>query len=258
MKTHRNCNLALAGILWLLAGVQATAAEPLRIMPLGDSITCGTVPGGYRTKLWSDLTTARYAVDFVGASSENPDPSHLPDPAHNGYGGWRIDQLDANIIGWMQVEKPAVVLLHVGTNDVAQNCDVGNIPSRLSHLITDITTQSPQTHVIVAQIIGSSDPGIEAGIQAFNSQVPGVVNALASKGELVTMVDMHSVVPTGYLSDLVHPTKAGYDRMGDAWFSAIQSLGPIRNPGETPEPCTAVLSFLALLGVGAYVWWNRR
>ena len=72
------------------------------------------------------------------------------------------------------------------------------------------------------------------------------------------MVDMNAVVPANDYSDDWHPNKAGYDLMGDAWFSAIQALGPISNPVETPEPCTAVLSFLAFLGVGAYIWCNRR
>lgn len=259
MKTQRTCYLALAGILWLSAGVQATTTtEPLRIMPLGDSITCGTYPGGYRTKLWSDLASAHYTVDFVGASASNPDPVNLPDPDHNGYGGWRIEQLDADVVGWMDASKPAAVLLHVGTNDVAQNYDFGDISTRLSHLIKDITTQSPQTHLIVAQIIPILDSASESRVQAYNSLVSDVVASHAANGELVTLVDMHSVLTTSDLSDGVHPTKAGYDMMGNAWFNAIKSLGPIGNPIETPEPCSAILSLLGLIGLGVYAWWRQK
>ena len=48
------------------------------------------------------------------------------------------------------------------------------------------------------------------------------------------MVDMNAVVPANDYSDDWHPNKAGYDLMGDAWFSAIQALGPMSNPGGHP------------------------
>lgn len=258
MNTHRTHIPTVAGIVWLTIGAFASGVEPLRIMPLGDSITCGTYPGGYRTRLWNDLAAAHYSVDFVGASTSNPDPAHLPDPDHNGYGGYRIEQLDAGVSGWIQASKPAAVLLHIGTNDVAQNYEFDGISARLSHLITDITTQSPQTHLIVAQIIPLANSAWESQAQQYNRIVSQVVGEHARNGELVTLVDMHSVLTTSDLSDGVHPTQTGYDRMGDAWFNAIQALGPIANPVESPEPCSAVLSLLGLIGLGVYAWWNRR
>lgn len=247
----------VATVVWAALGVQAMAVESIRIMPLGDSITrgssyAGNVAGGYRTELWKDLTNAGYAVDFVGESTENPDPGNLPDPDHNGYNGWRIDQIDAQIVAWMKKEKPAVVLLHLGTNDAIQNYAFSTISARLSNLITDITTESPQTHVIVAKIIRSTDAGTEARVQTFNNSVDSVVAAHVANNELVTMVDMYSVVSTSQLSvgDPYHPNRSGYDAMGDAWFSAIQSLGAIHNPVETPEPGMAVLGISGLLLLG--------
>jgi hypothetical protein len=46
-------------------------------MPLGDSITYGgydgvTVPGGYRSRLYSDLSNAGYPLTFVGTVTNNP------------------------------------------------------------------------------------------------------------------------------------------------------------------------------------------
>jgi lysophospholipase L1-like esterase len=247
----------------MLLCIHASATDPIRIMPLGDSITCGliipapgNVPGGYRTQLWKDLTNGGYSVDFVGASQQNPDPGNLPDPDHNGYGGWTIEQIDAKIGSWMAAEKPAVVLLHIGTNDAFRTPSSDVVSARLNKLISDITTQSPQTHLIVAKIINASDPKISAWVDMYNGLIPGIVAGHAKNGELVTMVDMTSVVPANAFADPYHPNKAGYDLMGDAWFNAIKALGPINNPTETPEPCSAVVGLSALFGALVYAWWR--
>ena len=261
----KNCSyFAFAMTVFAVFCVQAVAVESIRIMPLGDSITrgssyAGNVAGGYRTQLWKDLTNAGYAVDFVGESSENPDSGNLPDPDHNGYNGWRIDQIDAQVVAWMKKEKPGVVLLHIGSNDAIGNYLFSTVSTRLSNLITDITTESPQTHVIVAKIIGSTDAGTESRVKTFNSFVDSTVASHASKGERVTMVDMYSAIPTSAFSagDPYHPNRTGYDLMGDTWFSAIQSLGAISNPTETPEPSSALLGASGLVALGIYVWRRR-
>ena len=188
----------------------------------------------------------------LARAPKTPPPAICPTLTTNGYNGWRIDQIDAQIVAWMKKEKPAVVLLHLGTNDAIQNYAFSAISTRLSNLITDITTESPQTHVIVAKIIRSTDAGTESRVETFNNSVDAVVAAHAANKELVTMVDMYSAVSTSQLSvgDPYHPNRAGYDAMGDAWFKAIQSLGAIHNPVETPEPGTAALGISGLLLLG--------
>lgn len=247
----------------MLFCVQPSNAEALRVMCLGDSITAGLscaspgyFPGGYRTKLWQNLTGAGYSIDFVGASTENPDPTNLPDPDHNGYGGWTIEQIDANIKTWMAAEKPAVVLLHIGTNDAFGHASNDVVTARLNKLISDITTQSPQTHLIVAKIINATDGNISAWVNNYNTLIPGIVASHAANGELVTLVDMTSAVSASNFSDPYHPNQAGYNQMGDAWFTAIQSLGTITNP--VPEPCTMMLCLWGLLGLGFHVWRKRK
>src|SRR2546427_13252520 len=76
--------------------VTATATPPpIRILPLGDSITQGwIVPGGYRLPLYQLLTNAGYNVDFTGTQTDNGAPG-LPDPDHEGHPGWTIRQITA-------------------------------------------------------------------------------------------------------------------------------------------------------------------
>src|SRR5688500_13908268 len=145
----------------------------VRVMPLGESITEGTqVPGGYRNGLWQRLVNGRYTVDYVGSQFNGP--SSLGDHDHEGHPGWRIDQIDANIVGWLSRYQPRSVLLHIGTNDVLQNYNVSTAPARLSTLIDHITNAVPGAEVFVAQITPLANRGQETMVQTFNSQIPGI------------------------------------------------------------------------------------
>lgn len=83
---------------WMRA-IPLLAADPtaqsLRIMPMGDSITQGTVPGGYRLPLHNLLIKNSYAVDFVGAKTQSGDT--CPDTNHWGQGGWQISDVPATM-----------------------------------------------------------------------------------------------------------------------------------------------------------------
>ncbi|WP_206062027.1 hypothetical protein [Nonomuraea basaltis] len=71
------------------AALPATsAAAPVRVMPLGDSITAG--PGCWRALLWNRLQTAGYTnIDFVGS---DPDGGYTYgfsyDGDNEGHGGY--------------------------------------------------------------------------------------------------------------------------------------------------------------------------
>src|SRR5215216_4783367 len=120
MRTRRQWLTAAAFTVALTAistvvGIGPASAESnggVRVMPLGDSITEGTqVPGGYRIGLWQRMAAAGYQVDYVGSQFNGP--TSLGDHDHEGHPGWRIDQIDANITGWLQTYTPHTVLLHL-------------------------------------------------------------------------------------------------------------------------------------------------
>src|SRR5690242_163633 len=216
-----------------VTGASAASAESnggVRVMPLGDSITEGTqVPGGYRIGLWQRLAAAGYRVDFVGSQFNGP--AALGDHDHEGHPGWRIDQIDANIVGWLGTSTPHTVLLHIGTNDVLQNFNLSTAPNRLSTLIDHITNTVPTAEVFVAQIIPLANAGQDAAARTFNAAIPGIVQSKVNAGKHVHLVDMHSALTTADLIDGIHPTAGGYDKMATAWFGALRSVpGSIGNP----------------------------
>src|SRR3954468_23529667 len=105
----RRLAAAVAVLFSLLAGAEPAKAEiqvpavektPLRIMPLGDSITWGVGSArqsGYRAALYQRLTSAGLNVDFVGSMSRGTGP----DRDNEGHKGWTIGRLAAHVDGWL-------------------------------------------------------------------------------------------------------------------------------------------------------------
>jgi lysophospholipase L1-like esterase len=230
--------VAAAVMTAAVVGMQPGAASAesnggVRVMPLGDSITEGTqVPGGYRIGLWQRFTSNGYRVDFVGTQFNGP--ATLGDHDHEGHPGWRIDQIDANIVGWLQTTAPHTVLLHIGTNDVLQNFNLSTAPNRLSTLIDHVTNTVPTAEVFVAQIIPLANASQDSAARTFNAAIPGIVQSKVNAGRHVHLVDMHSALTTADLTDGIHPTAGGYDKMAARWFSALQSVpGSIGNASSS-------------------------
>jgi lysophospholipase L1-like esterase len=237
MRTRTRWLAALAAAAVVTAAVamhtgvaSAESNGGVRVMPLGDSITEGTqVPGGYRIGLWQRFTSNGYRVDFVGSQFNGP--SSLGDHDHEGHPGWRIDQIDANIVGWLQTFTPHTVLLHIGTNDVLQNFNLSGAPGRLSTLIDHITNTATTAEVFVAQITPLANASQDSAARTFNAAIPGIVQSKVNAGKHVHLVDMHSALTTADLTDGIHPNAGGYDKMAATWFTALRSVpGSIGNP----------------------------
>jgi lysophospholipase L1-like esterase len=235
--------LAAAGVTTGTTQAVAESNGGVRIMPLGDSITEGTqVPGGYRIGLWQRLAGGGYRVDYVGSQFNGP--SNLGDHDHEGHPGWRIDQIDANIAGWLRTYTPRTVLLHIGTNDILQNSNVSGAPGRLSTLIDHITAAVPDADVFVATIIPLANAGQESAGRTFNAAIPGIVQSKVAAGRHVHLVDMHAALTTGDLTDGVHPTATGYDKMAATWYTALRAVpgslgGTTSSPPSSSRPASS-------------------
>ncbi len=252
MRTWQTTRAACA--IFLLAVAAATAsAEPLKIMPLGDSITNGYPDGGgYRTKLWQRFGSSADNVDFLG--SQQNGPAALGDKNHEGHNAYTIayvpgapGSIDQNIAAWLNASvNPDIILLMIGTNDIDRNYQVATAPDRLSQLIGKICDLKPDATLIVASIAPFANSTKNALAVTYNAAIPGVVSTHRSQGEDVYFFDMYGQLSTSdLLSDGIHPNAAGYDKMGDAWYAAIQSI---------PEPGSMALLISAGAAVAAVAW----
>jgi lysophospholipase L1-like esterase len=202
--------------------VAPTNATPLKIMPVGDSITKGHLQsdtGGYRDDLWNLLTNKGYNFDFVGNQSRGDGKF---DKDHAGIGGERIDQVSDRIHGLLNNYHPDVVLLMIGTNDILQNNKLEDAPNRLSQLIDQITTESPNTQLFIGSIPPDKNAERQKLVDKYNSAIPGIVKSKKAAGKNVTFVDISSPMNIDDLEDDVHPTPTGNNKIARSWYEAIR------------------------------------
>jgi lysophospholipase L1-like esterase len=227
----------------------SAAQPPIRIMPLGDSITDGAgAPGGYRARLYSLLTNAGFNVDFVGTLTDNSAPG-LPDPDHEGHSGWLIGQIDSIIEGvFAKVSDPDVILLLIGTNDYGTGYDTPHAIDRLENLIARMATNRPYAKIIVGNLLVRGEP-YNTQIQAtFNPFIPAMVQRQRALGREVYFDDIRSAVPLTDFPDQLHPGALGYAKMATNWFGAITNLFTPEG-SKSPPAITRAYGWVGLTNV---------
>jgi lysophospholipase L1-like esterase len=234
--------------------VPASVAQT-RVMPVGNSITHGgNGYVSYRYELWFDLQSAGYTVDFVGSRdsiySGEPDPGSYPeyytsfDRDHEGYWGWRTDQIADIVLDATTSGLPDIVLIHLGTNDVGQMGAAGviNADTNLRLIIERIRSVRPTVTILLAQVIpigpGTSYYGSADQIAPLNAVIADIVADTDMPQSPVILVDQHTGfdLDTMMQSDGLHPNLAGEAQMADVWYAA---LAPLLPPGN-PPPSVAI------------------
>jgi lysophospholipase L1-like esterase len=256
---------------WGGIGEASASSSLISIMPLGDSITYGydypnDVPGGYRATLYKDLTAAGDNVQMVGSETSNADPSLPPAAAgqegHVGYliagtgGVASISINGANIDQWLAPGNgvnPNLILLEIGTNEIGGNYHVTSAPYELAALVTHILELRPKAEVLVSTISPLANATWNGEVQAFNKALSGpngIIAQLQAEGENVQLVNAGGSLSVSDLSpDGIHPTAAGYQKLGNAWAAAVESA--LLEPHVVPEPSTFVLFGAGLVGLFA-------
>jgi lysophospholipase L1-like esterase len=215
-----------------------TDGSACKIMPLGDSITFGlqsSTGGGYRVELFRKTLADDHPVTFVGRQATGPNTlDGQPFPRNNeGYSGATIatggNQLANRVDAAFAANKPNIVLLHIGTNNLYQGLPQG-VTGQLGALIDQITTDVPDALVVVAEItpLGSATNGV----QAYNAAIPAIVQQRVAAGKHLLLVNMASAFAaananvSALLADGVHPNDQGYAIMAQTWYDAIESVLP--------------------------------
>jgi lysophospholipase L1-like esterase len=272
---QRSCQPArwrlLAGVL-LTACVSAAALEqraPLRVMPVGDSITQGTLAeGSYRKVLFRMLARSGYEVDFVGSQrfyflgAEPTDTGW--DPQHESYWGAPTGLAATRASSRFAQYQPHVALVHLGTNDLYQGIPWSETRAAFEKLVHDFRAVNPQARVLLARIIGArTDPTADkendpynVAARELNDRIAGLAAELNTAQSPVLIVDMYTPFdPAIHTNDGYHPNEAGTRVLAAAWFNALTTLYA---PTQTvPMHPRAVLAVALLLAASAG-WWIRR
>ena len=246
----KKSNLILPLCMALLTAGSLIAQTPIRIMPLGDSITHGVgAAGGYRLPLYIALENAGYTVDFIGSSTENPASGLGSEINHEGHSGWRVSHssigLYEHLYGWFeQIEDPHVVLIHAGTNDT-NDPDFEHCIDEMDAMITRIAECQPDAEIILTTLMKRgaedlSDSRYIAITNYFNPYVYPLVTNHVAQGHNVHYLDMHAYVELADMDDNLHPNAVGYQKMADAWFPAITNIIGTSPANNRPAAMRAV------------------
>jgi len=232
----------------LLGGFVVAASTPVKVLPLGDSITFGCGDGcdgggcgdqcavsrpahqaGWRAALWRKLSansTTSAEWDFVGSQQNGPDDI---DSDHEGNPGWKIEQIEGIKDQFVPL-KPDVILLHIGTNNMGVGLQ--QAPEALDHmssLLNTIFDSLPEVRLLLSTLIGSTKSFGGGQHVPFNEGIRNFVSNYSSAGRNIELVDMareSAIGEVGCNSEYccfggLHPNSEGYPLMADVWYNHL-------------------------------------
>lgn len=216
--------------------------EPCAIMPLGSSTTYGVGSsdlGGYRKFLLEKAWAQGKTITFVGDMLSGPETlAGRPFPrANEGHSGYVIQNIPgrAGILELVETtlrkNKPHIVLLLVGTNDVIMNYELSEAPGRLGRLLDRITETSPDALVVLGKLALTRNDEHNQRIRILNASMQQLVSDRKANGKHIALVDMEEAFParsanwkSDFLSDELHPNDAGFAVQSGVWYEAIGHL----------------------------------
>jgi lysophospholipase L1-like esterase len=211
------------------AGRQHAQGATLKVWPVGDSITEG-VEGGYRNRLYQLLRQEHVDIDYVGTLHD--DSARISDKQHEGHPGFTISNAQENVDQWLTtVPPPDVVLVMLGTNDFAwwTNVPVTEHHGYFVKFVDHLLQRLPKASIVVSTIPPQSPKLIEdvkldrAKMSAeFNTILRRTVPSHPAYGKRLFLADAARELALSDLSDGIHPTKRGHEKIAGVWFNALK------------------------------------
>ena len=214
------------------SGRPNSASNPdCRVMPLGDSLTA--FPDSYRGPLYRTLKAEGLKVDFVGSGTW--EPTGGGDSDGEGHGGFRIGpddgvdyqnkptNLDFYIVDWLKAAKPQVILLAIGTNDLAAGGPIADAAAgKLQNLVAKIRQLAPDAYLVLSDIPPATNrPDLSPTVQAVDEVARKLGNGSDPKityGEIAKNLLAAGFSTPVHTSDGTHFTAEGGVLFAKAWY----------------------------------------
>jgi hypothetical protein len=248
-------------ILLLCLASLLAAAEPVRILLLGESTTAGSY-GGFRNVLYQELKQAKISFDFVGGVVGGP--PILPDQEHEGDPGRKLSDLLRGLgEGLLEKHRPQVIHMMVGTNDFKIGAD--KVLVQYDQVLAEIRRRAPKAQLFISPHLPNNvryEPTRMPYVVGFNAGLPQRVRDLVKAGASAHFIDLTAVNGTPHIQeDGVHPFEPGLKEMGGVktfglWDTAYDRyarriaraiIGNLGKPGNMP-PAIELVAPAADLG----------
>lgn len=221
-----------------------SAGTPLKIMPVGDSITddCN-VSGAWRKPLQPLLETNGFAFTFVGRLPSVP-AAGFTKTNHEGHCGAVVaapgifgdNRLYFAALNYLQKvvpdaltnSIPDVMLVWIGANDIGNGRNPLLVATNhMATLLNQIFSNAPNVSVILTKASRQEfySGAVATNIPIYNAALQAVVNQRRALGQKVYLADLYSplVYPTMF-SDGLHPNASGDQAAAAEWMARIQTI----------------------------------
>ncbi|KAH8590094.1 SGNH hydrolase-type esterase domain-containing protein [Bisporella sp. PMI_857] len=239
---HLPSLLTVAGFATMVLG--ALENKKFRIMPLGASITngAGSKSGnGYRRVLWQQLNRAgkNNIIQYIGSQKSG----NMIRKQNEGHPGFFIANM-TTVSKESIKDRPNVILIFVGTNDMTRPVDPKGAPERMGKLVDHLFKEAPDATILVAGITTSRKKEWADRIDQFAKDLVPVIDSRAKSGKHIALVDMSKLLDTKTdFHDDNHPNDSGFKKISNSWFKAIKAADgkgwikdPVNVPGKKPFP----------------------
>ncbi|MBC8139197.1 MAG: G-D-S-L family lipolytic protein [Fibrella sp.] len=213
------------------------ATQPIRVLPIGDSITQGgradRAEYTYRYPLFYRLKNAKYDIDFIGSLRKglNADATWSPkdgvafDPDHEGHYGWKTAAVRDNLTQWMKSypAAPDIVLIHLGTNDQGEKDHNAAIIKPMRDIIALLRARNPRVVVLIGHL--NFNGGAALTIRPLIEELARTIGTTESPVRTVSHFEGWHENPDDESPDTfdwAHPNPQGQQKMADKWFAAMK------------------------------------
>jgi len=246
--------------------VTAATVGSLKVHCIGNSLT--QAEPGYRGVLKNKLAADGYNFSYVGRKTDGTS-------SHSGYGGYIVGP-GASKVGniydiWtagpnLKGVDCDIIILEIGINDYFNSTDATYNPespatAKLDGLISLIYSTKPDVAIYVSNLTPVAWDANAFG--PWNAQVPVIVKKYTDQGKKCYLADVRNGISwnlsTDISSDQLHPTAAGYTKMGNYYASLFESTNTVgvRETRESqngslmvyPNPVTDNMLNLSISGI---------
>ena len=242
----------ILSLIILSIGFSQAYSQKIKILPLGDSITKGSmgdIPDslktGFRQPLWLLLNSDNILCDFIGSQSYGYAATPKFDPDDAGFGGYTTRELLHLIMTgidrngytitpgpYLNYYHPNIILLHIGT--IGLDTSTIALDSLLNYIDEFEDTTNTSIWVILAKIINKVPYSDTTSI--YNDNLKKMAEERIKNGDHIKLVDMEKdagfvykidiVAPynNGDIYDGVHPNSRGYAKMASLFYDTLSVL----------------------------------
>ncbi|QVQ53496.1 GDSL family lipase [Spiractinospora alimapuensis] len=249
------------GVVGLLATTlerpEASAADDdlSRVMFSGDSLTQGASDDWtWRFHMWNHLEPSVDDLDFVGPDDDvlggwpfGSEDSSYRDPDfdqdHNSAWGRSLEQAARTIGADVAEYQPDLLLVLLGTNDLAFRASPEDYEQSLRTYIADARAEVPDLHFAIGEVPPMEYMGIDGERERTLAEYNEVINEVAREESTpespIAVVDIageHGFTAENDTYDGTHPNDEGEMRIAAAFADVLAAEFDLGEPYAGPYP----------------------